>query len=209
MVPVDKDKLASAIKEAEKNGPLTNLGELWKKATEIYNANPGVEQITFSVVMLRAIEWKLEIQTKPGRKGRTMTQEQKDALRAGLANRPRVSKAEKFEKSEVAQEHIASLKSITPPRFQGLVDGIATGSRADAVKLTCVACMGYEGGDDGSIGLAIHNCSSHKSCPLYLFRPYQKKTEAEAEVTKPNEPTVSEDVPEVPLEDTEPTVGVA
>lgn len=69
-IPVDRPKLEAALREAEKNGPLANLGLLWRTAAEIYNET-AERPISFSVVMLRVQEWKIVVTTQPGRKTRS------------------------------------------------------------------------------------------------------------------------------------------
>lgn len=103
---IDRPKLEQAIKQAEKDGPLKNRGELWVAAANIYNDMDVPETLTHSVVYLRVKEWKIEVKTPVGKRGRAagpMSQATKDKMQTARQNRK--SKAEKFENSDDAQVH--------------------------------------------------------------------------------------------------------
>ena len=169
---VNRECLIASITEAESNGPLENRSILAETVTKIYNAMDGVPRaITFSVVTLRIQQWGLDVKTPKGRRGRqSLTEEQKAAMK--LARKSRVSKAEKFENSEQAQIHFAALRATTPNRFHGLVDKIESGSRAAAQKLFCLQCCGFVSGE-------VRRCTGVRTCPIFMFRPYQDASEEE------------------------------
>lgn len=172
-IPVDKTLLQAAIDKAEANGPLTNQNALWQKTAELYNANPGAKPITFSVVYLRFNQFDLTCKTPKGKKGRTsMSQEQKDSMQAGrVAKGPRSSKVKKLAGTDDYRKHIERLREATPERFRPLIDRIEKGSKSAASKLMCIQCMGFRTSD-------IHACQGF-SCPMFLFRPYQRDGQAE------------------------------
>ena len=159
-ITVHKERLAKAINEAESNGPLKNQSELFKKVAEIYDE----DKVTYSVIGLRIKEWNIKVKTPKGHKGAgTMSEEQKTAMLAARGNRK--TKAEKFEKSDMAQKALSELESAVPERFQPLVESIKKGSRSSAVKLKCLECSVYQTRE-------VKLCECY-SCPLWLFRPYQ------------------------------------
>jgi len=182
---IDRPKLEQAIKQAEKDGPLKNRGELWEAAADIYNGMDVPETLTHSVVYLRVKEWEIEVKTPVGKRGRAagpMSQETKDKMRESRKNSQ--TKSEKFSSSEDAQEHFEELRKFIPKRFHSLIASIANGSRAAAVKLNCLQCCGYATKE-------VKICTSKKSCPLWLFRPYQTKAEAaEFDADGGNDPEV-------------------
>ena len=60
---------------------------------------------------------------------------------------------------------LATLQAQAPSLYRGLVDQLANGSKAAAIKLHCLQCVGYERAE-------VARCSS-RCCPLWPFRPYQ------------------------------------
>lgn len=179
---INRKSLEQAIKQAEKDGPLTNRGELWKAAADIYNEN-NKEKITHSVVYLRVNEWEIEVKTPVGKRGRAggpMSKETKNKIAESRKNRK--SKSKKFESSEDAQQHFEELRKNTPKRFHPLIALIAKGSRTAAVKLNCLQCCGYATKE-------VRFCLSRKICSMWLFRPYQTKEEdADFDADGGNEP---------------------
>jgi hypothetical protein len=166
-IPVDKGLLQTAIELAEKDGPLTNQSELWKKAAEYYNSNDNVEPITHSVVYLRFGQFGLTCKTSKGKKGRgSMTEEQKAAMAKARKNAVRVPKAERFKQLPNYELNIERVRACTPQSLHGLIDRMAAGSRVAAEKLHCLQCAGF----DRSV---VRECTGY-SCPLFLYRPYQK-----------------------------------
>jgi hypothetical protein len=165
--PVDKDKLIQAIAIAEKDGPLGNQSMLNQAVADIYNERFDPEkELTKGVVYLRIRDWNLEVQTKPGKRGRTkMTDEHKAKLHA--ARKAGRSRSEKIRRDPKKQEVIKNLREDVPKRFLPLVERIARGSKVAAVKLNCLQCVGYE-------TAAVKECTA-MACAMWLFRPYQGK----------------------------------
>lgn len=179
--PVDKGLLQQAIDFAEKDGPLANQSLVWNAAAEYYNKNAGVEPITHSVVYLRFGEFGLTCKTPKGKKGRgAMTEEQKAKMQEARQNHPRKSKAEQFKHVRGFDKNMEKLRKITPKSLTGLVNRLANGSRVAAEKLMCLQCVGFE-------RTAVRECTGY-SCPLFLFRPYQRDDvetdETDVEVTE-------------------------
>lgn len=156
---VDRQKLVAALNQAEADGPLRNLDALWKAAETIYNANNPPRQITFSVIALRAKEWKLDLKTKPGKRGRgSMTPEQIAAMQAGRGQRvPRAEKFKKFSKEFAAQ------RAEMPESKKGLIDRAENGSAMAAIAANCFNCAGQSSKE-------VRLCLVH-TCNLYHLRP--------------------------------------
>jgi len=168
-IKVNKTKLQNAIKEAEKDGPLTNLSALWIKAAEIYNGMSGIpEPITHSVAMLRTKAFKLKHQTKPGKRG--------GGKGFGGNKGNRTTKADKLKNSAKAQKALKILREhITEERFLTILERIEKGSRSAAVKMKCIECMGFQPAE-------VKRCTVY-TCPLWCFRPYQGSEELEKAAT--------------------------
>lgn len=177
---VDQKLLARAIERAEEDGPLRNLSELWKAASQIYNELVGdkdLKPISPSVVYLRAGEWKLPYVTKAGKKGRQgpMSEEYKAAMAAArAAGGGRKSKAEKFAADPAKVAWIKRLRETVPSRFQPLVDQVEGGSRSAAVKLHCLECSAF-------VTSEVRQCVCNQ-CPLFGFRPYQGAVELDEDI---------------------------
>jgi len=156
---VDRMKLVAALRQAEANGPLKNLDALWKAAEPIYNANNPPRPITFAVIALRAKAWNLELQTKPGKRGRgNMTPEQIAAMQAGRGKRvPRSAKLKVFAAEFAAQ------RAEMPESKQGLIDRAEAGSVMAAVAANCFNCAGQQGKE-------VKMCLVW-NCNMYPFRP--------------------------------------
>lgn len=183
---VDRKALVQALAKAEEGGPLSNLNLLWNKAAELYNLMAVPEKISFSVVALRVKDWKLEVQTKPGKRGGGLTAE---ARAAGQAARrgTRTSRADKFSQNPTVVAGFKELKKNVPERWQPLVQRAMAGSMKAAVNLNCLDCSGFQTAE-------IRNCVC-TYCPLYAFRPYQGKTD--------NDEENDADVEEVEIEEVE------
>ena len=67
---VDKEKMVAALAAVEKDGPLGNRGLLYRAVADEYNRLGPPKEISFSVVMARLEDWKLELKTPMGRRGR-------------------------------------------------------------------------------------------------------------------------------------------
>lgn len=173
VVPVDKAVLTSCVKEVEKSGPLANRSALYEAVALEYNRRQKpTKPLTHSVVYLRIVEWKIEVKTPVGKRGRGVrpSDDQIAKMKAGRSQ-VKQSKAEKFAKSNTAQDVFKILRERTPERFMPLVDRMEKGSRSAAVKLHCLQCCGYETKE-------VRQCTA-LSCPIWVFRPYQKAEEPE------------------------------
>jgi len=177
-IQVDRYILTKAIEDIEKDGPLSNQKELWIKACELYNQKSSGPTISFSVVQLRAREWKLKIKTKSakGRHG-PMSEEHKERFLA--ARGKRTSRKDKFKTDPEIQEHFVQLRIRTPERFHQIIDLIERGSRTASQKLKCLDCACYQTAE-------IRRCDII-ACPQWAFRPYQGKTEADEDVQEAEE----------------------
>lgn len=67
-IAVDKALMVQAVKEVEKNGPLSSEFDLYKSAANWYNGKTQGKEISHSVAMLRIKEWGIEYKTQPARK---------------------------------------------------------------------------------------------------------------------------------------------
>ena len=181
-IEVNKELLTKCVADAEASQSFDTQNDLWKKVADLYNATTPPEPITFSVVCLRVTQWEIPFSTKSAkgkRKGGTLSDEQKAAMKAGReAGGSRVRFANKD-----GEKSIELLRAKTPERFWPLVDRIAKGSRAAAQKLFCIECMGHEASE-------VKKCTS-LGCPHFLLRPYQSGSEDEGEITD-----AAEEVPE-------------
>lgn len=165
MTPVDRAKLTAALVEAEKDGPLPNLTKLWERAAEIYNAMPGVQPITFSVVLLRAKEWGIQVKTTPGRKGGPLTEERKQAMQAARGQRvPRAEKMKEFKTFDLLRADLS--KDADKRRFLPVVDAAEKGSLRAAIKLNCLDCCNWQTSEIKQCGI--------EGCPMYPHRPYKQ-----------------------------------
>lgn len=194
-IQVDKSLLQSSINVVEKNGAISNRSELWPKVADEYNSKSDVK-ITFSVAYSRFREWEMVCKTPVGKRGRSiLTDDQKQKMADGRQKAgPRKSRGEKMANTAQYDKHVERLKEMTPPRFQKLLEKVLGGSRTAAVKLNCIACMGFQVNQ-------IHACSGY-SCPMFLYRPYQKPTDIETD-SDVNEGLVGTEEPEDIEEETE------
>lgn len=144
----NKPLLQEIIKTLESNKHFSSLGELWDNITKEYNERSGSRPVSSSY--LKTNGKGVEIATKPAPK------------------RPVGTARVKAKKSHAIEEaHYNRLKRETPKAYHGLVDQIAKGSRAAAMKLQCLECVQY-------VKKEITNCSCLQ-CPIYSFRPFIKK----------------------------------
>ena len=165
-IAVDRQKLEAALNMAENNGPLSNLSELWVKASEIYNRTAEIP-ITHSVVALRVKEWNIIVQTQPGRKGRTMSDEQKAAMQAARGQRrPRSEKMKEFKTFDLLRKEM-SLEA-DKRRFLPVLEAAEKGSLRAAIKLNCLECSNWRTTE-------VKLCPVEK-CVLYPHRPYKLGT---------------------------------
>ena len=69
---IDFDLLQNSIDEAETNGPLPNLGELWTRSVAIYNNKVHFKfpKINPSFAQMQAKKNHLVFKTKAGKRGR-------------------------------------------------------------------------------------------------------------------------------------------
>lgn len=198
---VDKKKLQEALNKAEVPGPFKNLHELWVAAEKIYNKMDVPRAITFSVVALRAKDWKLTYKTVKGKQGRgSMSPEQKAKMQAARVSNKgaggKRSRGDKFKRVDGYDTYRDALLKQAGKRYKSLAEGTLKGSLSSARKLNCVQCMGFSSGASGM----IRNCTASGAngsspCSWWLSRPYQGELEPEeldenAEVVAPDEEEV-------------------
>lgn len=162
---VNQSKLQQSVEHVEKDGPVEEgKVALYRLVADHYNESlKEEEQIGFNVVGAKIIEFGIQIKTKnkAGRKGFP-----KGIVRRRIDKRTR---ADKFKENPKIQQHLNELRQTTLERCQPLVQRIAEGSMAAAVKLHCLDCCGY-------VTAEIRNCTG-TNCPLWAFRPYQGAVE--------------------------------
>ena len=167
-IEIDRPRLEKAFTDAEALGPLSSRSKLYERAAAKYNdgnANP----ITATVARLRFEAWGLTCQT-----GAVATREANPhafgrgtgAAPAPRPAGPRKTRGQKFSSHPEFDKNIDTLNAKAPTRYHALVKAVAKGSMKAAIKLQCLQCMGYKASD-------VDDCRG-LSCPLYLFRPYQK-----------------------------------
>lgn len=181
-IDVDRARLMAAVKYCEDRETFKTRNDLNTAVAEQYKINTGGE-ITMSVVYLRLKEWAdknaeghvaepltvdgYSLRTLKGRRGRTgMSDGQKEKMRLGRQE-AKQSRGKFDVSKDVLKEAVAKMKEDVPQRFQRLVRQAATGSRAAAMRLFCLSCVGYVTAD-------VRECDA-KACPLWLYRPYQGK----------------------------------
>jgi hypothetical protein len=170
---VDRAKLEAAILKAESGGPVAGRTALWSAVATLYNGDNPPCAITPSVVYIRFTQWGLTCKTQPGKKGSGPLSAEHKAKLAAARSGTRRSRAEVLSGVLGAEDHITKLRVMTPNQFHPLIDRIAKGSRAAAMKLQCLQCVGFE-------RAGVRDCGG-KTCPLYLYRPYQKSDDDEPE----------------------------
>ena len=68
------------------------------------------------------------------------------------------------------------IKATKQPENNPIKRNIAKPTRGNAIKAKCAECMGCTANQlESGFRSSIRDCSSF-DCPLYAFRPYQKKT---------------------------------
>lgn len=164
--PVDRPAFIAAINEVEKNGPLQNRSVLYPLVAEEYNKHIA-RGITHSIAQLRIRDWKIEVKTPMGQRGRpagfTMSEEQKAAMLAGRRNR----------KCHPQKEQSIRAMNRMCPKRRSLIQRAANGSKVAQVQLVCLECC--ETLDE------IRNCET-MSCGLWGIRPYQNGNTEEDEI---------------------------
>lgn len=155
-IPVDKDILIQCITEAESNGPLKNESALWNKLSELYKVKTGVD-VEWGVMRLRVNSWKLDKQTKKGKRGRqSLSPEQKVAMQAGRQNREKGSKAS-----------FDAMYSIYDKKWHPVIKKAEKGNIKARVKLKCLDCSCQQ-------PVEIRLCTLI-DCSLHDIRPFQPK----------------------------------
>jgi hypothetical protein len=163
---VDRSLLEASIKDAERDGPLPNLSELWKRACSFYNEQMAtlakepntpssiVQFITPSVVLLRQKSWNIPILTVAGKKGRP----------SNKSNLPTTKKG-KAERLKSYESNFAKMRRMMPRKFHKFINRAEAGSIKEAVRTKCLDCSHFEKKE-------ITNCKV-TGCPLFPYRPYQ------------------------------------
>lgn len=169
MIQVDQNSLTTIINRCEANKTYRNHSELFKDVASLYN-DQHKTTLTPAIIYLRVNEWGIVLKTEKGKKGRQKGDGPAISLDQRAARQPR---SDKFAASKVAQQSLgllrAEVKREQNGRFLPLVKRLEGGSMKAAVALKCLDCCA------GSV-VDIKHCPC-TSCPLYLFRPYQHKSE--------------------------------
>lgn len=161
---IDPKEFQAVVNQLEEDHDFRNPSELWLAVEKTEWAKQQKPRaLTVSVAASRAKELGIVTKAKPGKRGRLPGS---GGFPAGVTRAARVPKAEKLAKSSGAQESFDRIRKMTPERFLPLVDRMEKGSRSASVKLMCLQCCGFEVKE-------VKLCVS-KSCPLWIFRPYQK-----------------------------------
>lgn len=158
---VDSKLLQQCIILVEADGLPPNRGELFKKVAEKYAADPRGAAIPFNTLQQIANKSNLTIETPKGKVGRQAGE--------GFPAIKRVKKADKFAADPVIVESIKAVIGRIPLKMQerhaNTIEKFKQGSRTAAVKLNCLECSNWQGGE---VRLCVIN-----SCAMYPFRPYQ------------------------------------
>lgn len=175
-VLIDKSQLEQVIKDLESKQTFSNLSALCKSVCEtdwaksIKNSVGKDVVLQPQVVYNRIEEFKLQLNTKPGKKGRA----------AGVkVSGVRRSRSEKFSQNPLVQATIEKLRQDSPKSEGKLIDKIEGGSIKAMVKAMCRNCVCYEQsliGDKSCLG-----------CPLspivfVNMKNYKKEQESDESV---------------------------
>ena len=168
---VDRTLLEASIKDAEKDGPLTNLSELWRRSCAFYNEQlaylakqpnaPTIQFVTPSVISLRAKIWNIQILTVAGAKGRKRSP-------SNPPNTPKVKLGRK-ERLKGFAGNFAKMRRLMPKKFHKFIDRAEKGSIKEAVRVKCLDCSHFEKKE-------IAHCKV-KGCALFPYRPYQNSSD--------------------------------
>jgi hypothetical protein len=146
---VDKRLLAYHVARLEDSQEFSNLSALYEAVAATDWAKSHPKPLTAPVVGLRIKEFGIQTKTKPGKRGRP--------LGFSPGNRG-VRRKKNFS--------VEPLAKVTPSKYHSLVDRIAGGSKAAALKLMCLECSAYQVSE-------VKYCPV-KTCPLWHLRPFQK-----------------------------------
>lgn len=165
--PVNRQRLAQAIADAEAQGPLTNRQTLYAACAERYNVACGAtcpkDWITPSIVLLRIQEWQMSVKTPVGKRGRPAGTKIAPKLDANGNPLPRATR--KSRKASAANLEAMKSGEFASPSYEGLLTRIENGSLTARIKANCLACAGFDRSE-------IKNCGV-TSCPLWDVRPFR------------------------------------
>ena len=154
-IPVDKIRLSAILNECDSQG-LENRSRLYQKVADTYNGEYE-KKISPALVYLRVRDWKLQLNTPVGKRGRQPGQ-------GGGGGK--VSRSVKFANNPQIKASLCQIKGVTPERFQPVANRVVNGSMKAAVNLKCLDCCDYQ-----TIEIKLCKC---QECSLWPFRPYQK-----------------------------------
>jgi hypothetical protein len=157
--PIDKSSLLAILAEIDGSKICTNRSSLFQKVADKYNGQHS-QQISASLVYLRVSQWKVELSTPVGKKGRI-----KGFKIEGKSNK--VSRSVKFANNSQIKSSLCQIRGIVPERFQPVVNRVVQGSMKAAVNLKCLDCCDYQ-----TMEVKLCEC---QDCSLWPFRPYQKQ----------------------------------
>ena len=168
-VEIDRAVFQKIVTELETHKEFSNPSKLWEAvANTDWAKSMTPRPLTVSVLYMRAKELGIVYKTQKGKRGRA------GGIPLGSRGQ-RVSKKDKFAKSEQMQNAFKMIRESTPERFLHIVELAANGSRSAGVKLKCLECSNYQTKE-------IRECNIN-SCGLWPFRPYQSTKEEEGDLT--------------------------
>lgn len=146
-IEISKEDLQAAVDLVEGTQEFSSQQKLWAAVAETEWAR-GLQPrpLTAQTAYLRAKT--LGITTKTGKAVVGVVQRAKGSTRR-----------------RVSDEDVAALRKVTPPSLSNLVDKVAKGNLASAIRLNCLVCTGFQPKE-------IRDCDI-LSCPFHSFRPYK------------------------------------
>lgn len=155
---ISKEELIEYIQEVERDGPLSNLSDLYSTVSKHFFCSPS-----YAGVKLK--EFNIEIKTQKAKIRRgPLSDEHLKKLQGG---RTFIKQSEKIKKDGEKQEGLKELERRTPKNYHSLIKKIRQGNKGAGIRLLCLECSDYHTDE-------IKNCPIQQ-CPLWIFRPYQDK----------------------------------
>lgn len=160
-VPIDQQKLETIIKKLEEDSAFSTQSELFRVAAGEYTKQYGFK-ITPSLVYLRVRQWNIQLKTS---KSKAEPWKHVKSLPVEEDIEPVI------EKAQTLDEILANATPKEKLKYKKLAKRALKGSRIAAIKLHCLDCAAFDRKE-------VAHCLV-KSCPLWLFRPYQSTIEEE------------------------------
>ena len=123
--------------------------------------------MTQSIVRDRIKKNNIVVKTPLGKRGGVWSEDRKNKQKTLMKEGRKNAKAKRidFKKYPEKKQYLEDLRQITPVNHRGLIESIRKGSIADAIKLNCLRCLGYDRN-------LVRDCTDN-GCALWVFRPYQ------------------------------------